>query len=765
MKFKGKDYLQRRVRLPFWLRLLLILGLGCLGGSAFMAVMDLDRERRGLEQLYSQRGELIIRSMSVALRQKWILESSRQSMSTFAMSDENSDVTFVATTDYRGAIRGASLPPTILRPGDLGVPEPPADFHPGWTPRFKTAVMADGRKAFVVYRPLIFPLESAPDPKAHHNQGKKGREIPPWPPVLDFGDPDRAIYCWVGFDMAPFELAVAAGRRNALIFSVLIGLVLISVLFAVSWSLKFMRNYAVTNEIITRLPVGLILNNPRGEVILANHSAEQIIKIPESRLLGRTLRELTRGAFPEAPEMTAREADVSFLGGPRLRLSITSGQVTGPGGQELGRVVLMADIGEISRLKEELAKQERLARLGGIASGLAHEIRNPLGAIKGLTQHLINKSSSPDDREALQVILNSVERLARTITDFQSYANPAIKSVRVELREFLRRTHKEVGERPDNDAVMELVLPDGPLAVMADPGQLSEALKNLYQNALQAMHQTGGSRPGRLEVTLVREGGSRAVVTFLDSGPGFGQEQLKTPFVPYFSSSAKSSGLGLAKAYNVILAFDGTVTLDNGPDGGALVTVTLPLVYDGLAELKPTEFDVGKFLTEIHSFMSYDSRFKNVALTLDLPDESATVEADRDQLTQVLTNIYLNAIQATETNPSPKSGKLAVRLSGLDSDRILLTFTDNGPGFGQSQLDKPFVPFFTTKSMGMGLGMSIISNIIAAHHGEVRLENTPRGGGRVSIILPRRQNRPEGVGPDQKDPPAGGAPARSQGTA
>jgi two-component system sensor histidine kinase HydH len=739
MALLGKEYLHRRLHIPYWLRLMVILGMVCLAFFAFMAVMDLDRESRNIEQLYTQRGELIIRSMGVALRQKWIIENSQQSMATFTLANENSDVIFVATSDHLGRIRGSSLPETILLGSDLGVPESPETFHPHWTPSFKKIRLGNGQKAFTVYRPFISSLEPPPPPKGHHTGQKKNTLPPPWPPEVDFSDLSRTIYCWVGFDIAPFELAEAAGRRSALIFSALIGLVLLSVLFAVSWSLKFMRNYAVTNEIITRLPVGLILNNPGGQVILANSSAEEITNLPEARLLGHTLKELTNGAFPDDPEMTSREMEVSFLGGPWLRLAITCGQIMGPGGEELGRVVLLADMGELSRLKDELIKQERLARLGGIASGLAHEIRNPLGAIKGLTQHLINKSPEGDEREALQVILNSVERLARTISDFQSFAILDIKNERVELNSFMKRLHGEMEEAAPDTAV-GLELPDEPVAVQADPLQLADALKSICRNALQAMKQNPGDRPKRLDISLSGSGASAAIV-FSDSGPGFGLEQLKTPFVPYFSSSAKHTGLGLAKANNVITAFNGSVGLANSPGGGAVVTVSLPKVFEMPRQLKLSQIDIGRFIRDIHAFMSYDSRFKGVAMTLDLPAQTPTVDGDRDMLTQALTNIYLNAIQAIQAGGRALGqGKIDVRLSLPDPGTIEIAFSDNGPGFKQSQLDKPFVPFFTTKSKGMGLGILIIRQIIEAHGGAVRLENTAQGGGRVVISLPMSQS-------------------------
>jgi signal transduction histidine kinase len=400
-------------------------------------------------------------------------------------------------------------------------------------------------------------------------------------------------------------------------------------------------------------------------------------------------------------------------------------------------VVLLSDLGELDRLKEALAKQERMARLGGLASGLAHEIRNPLGAIKGLTQHLINKTDDAGEKDALMVILNCVDRMGRTITDFQSYANPAINAERVDLTALLTALHQEMSrEAAASSATMDLSLPGDRLIVQTDPTQLTEALRSLYRNAFQAMERGRTDKPGLLSVSLKRTGFNRASVVMSDNGPGFGLKQLQTPFVPYFSSKAQSSGLGLAKANNVIQASRGTIRLANNDEGGARVTITLPLDREGIAEPRMSVLDMSRLLKEIHSLMSYDSRFKNVGLSLDSPEKSPVIQGDKDLLTQALTNVYLNAIQATASNPPDRPGRLEVKLSRLEDGGLSITFADNGPGFGQAQLDRPFRPNFTTKSKGMGLGLSVIRGVVEAHRGEVKLENGPGGGGLVTVILP-----------------------------
>jgi two-component system sensor histidine kinase HydH len=114
--------------------------------------------------------------------------------------------------------------------------------------------------------------------------------------------------------------------------------------------------------------------------------------------------------------------------------------------------------------------------------------------------------------------------------------------------------------------------------------------------------------------------------------------------------------------------------------------------------------------------------------------------ADKDQINQVLTNLYLNAIQSMEKNSPDNPPHLTVTLSEKSSGKVSIIFADNGPGFAEDQLEKPFVPFYTTKAQGTGLGLMIIKAIVESHHGEIRLENKPEGGGLVTVDLPADQS-------------------------
>lgn len=225
-------------------------------------------------------------------------------------------------------------------------------------------------------------------------------------------------------------------------------------------------------------------------------------------------------------------------------------------------------------IKVELEQKRRLATLGGLAAGLAHEIRNPLGAISGLSQHLLNRGNCDASvQESLGVILSSVDRLNSTVTDFLDYARPTeIRPRPVDAAEIMHTVHRLAeSDAQSRNVELSLNLPPAPLMIEGDESRLAQAFLNLYLNAIQA---AGHRQGGRLTVTAARTG-EQVLITFRDNGPGLSPEQLAQAFVPYFTTKAEGTGLGLALVEKCILAHGGSITLASPADGGALVSITL----------------------------------------------------------------------------------------------------------------------------------------------------------------------------------------------
>ncbi|MFW6161449.1 MAG: sensor histidine kinase [Planctomycetota bacterium] len=229
------------------------------------------------------------------------------------------------------------------------------------------------------------------------------------------------------------------------------------------------------------------------------------------------------------------------------------------------------------------AEDERLAAVGNLAAGIAHEIRNPLNTI-GLTARYLERycgqcCTEPERRAELnrsfEIIASEVGRLTRTLDDFLLLARPA--DIDMGLRDLDQIVDDALAlfaqEMDSADVRLERQAAGG-LTVAADADQLQQVFTNLVRNAIQAMD--GG---GTLSVTSERAG-RRVRVSFADTGPGISEDVRHHIFEPYFSTKRSGLGLGLALSRKIVAAHDGTLEVANRPRGGAVFTVSVPAAQE-----------------------------------------------------------------------------------------------------------------------------------------------------------------------------------------
>jgi two-component system sensor histidine kinase HydH len=236
-------------------------------------------------------------------------------------------------------------------------------------------------------------------------------------------------------------------------------------------------------------------------------------------------------------------------------------------------MLLMQDVSEVKQLEEELKRNERLAALGEMAAGVAHELRNPLSSIKGLAVLLKSRfSEGGSDREAADILVREVERLNRSISELLNYARPdrLVKDM-VSLNDVLRKAITLI--RVDADAagvVIEADFCPPPDLVHADQDKLSQVFLNLLLNAIQAMN--GG---GSLKITTMA-GQGQLSCRVEDSGCGIAAELLPKVFDPYMTTKSGGTGLGLAMSVKIVEEHGGRIDISSTAGQGTTVVVTLP---------------------------------------------------------------------------------------------------------------------------------------------------------------------------------------------
>jgi len=257
-------------------------------------------------------------------------------------------------------------------------------------------------------------------------------------------------------------------------------------------------------------------------------------------------------------EQSFGREDLDFLEqlGPRLGLALQN-------------VLLLRQ----SRLRlRRLYRTERLATVGQLAAGAAHEIRNPLTGIRSTIQYLRRDYDGDDSkRELIDELISEVDRIDQIIAGLLSFARPSDPSFEeVHLSELIRQTVHLVETTARKSGVeISLDLPTDDHSISADPAQLKQVFLNLSMNAIQAM-----SEGGRLSVKM-QPLGDRCQVEVADTGAGMSDEDLERAFDPFFTTKEEGTGLGLAICYGILSRHGGEIDIDSQPGAGTQVKVKL----------------------------------------------------------------------------------------------------------------------------------------------------------------------------------------------
>jgi two-component system sensor histidine kinase PilS (NtrC family) len=350
---------------------------------------------------------------------------------------------------------------------------------------------------------------------------------------------------------------------------------------------------AFNEHVIESLTSGLITTDRRGRTLSMNRAAEQIAGVSAFEARGRLAADILQapagfaeglaadlhGAASLRADYTCHMAD-----GRRFEVGLSAARLVTPDGPA-GYLLTFQDVTEIRRLEREARKQQRLAAVGEMAAGIAHEIRNPLASMRGSIQVLRSELTLTDEQASLMdIVLRESDRLNETIRSFLSYARPQTAvPMPVDLVRVLQEAATLLRNSPELKPGHRVEV-DGPaegLVVQADEPQIRQVVWNLATNGLKAMPAGGPlrliARPG------TADDGPALVVA--DEGVGIAPEQLDTLFHPFQGSFGQGSGLGLAIVHRIVQDHRGEVVVESDVGRGTRVTVRLPAGRTVQAEL------------------------------------------------------------------------------------------------------------------------------------------------------------------------------------
>ncbi|MGE0551474.1 MAG: nitrogen regulation protein NR(II), partial [Kofleriaceae bacterium] len=239
----------------------------------------------------------------------------------------------------------------------------------------------------------------------------------------------------------------------------------------------------------------------------------------------------------------------------------------------IGRIVNFQDLTELRRLEAQNRRSERLATVGQLAAGVAHEIRNPLASISGSIELLKQVPvASEDDRTLMAIVQREVQRLNVLIGDLLDYANPrTFQKVEFDLATMVEETVQVARADPGVAGVEITCEVERPLRVHADPAKLRQVLWNLIRNAAEAA--AGAGNHVRVDA---RADGDRTSIAVADDGPGISPHQLTHIFDPFFTTKSKGTGLGLATCHSLIAEHGGRIDVESELGKGTKMVVRIP---------------------------------------------------------------------------------------------------------------------------------------------------------------------------------------------
>lgn len=348
-------------------------------------------------------------------------------------------------------------------------------------------------------------------------------------------------------------------------------------------SIDLLELQTLNENIVRSMTAGMVTVDLSGRITAFNKAAEDITGRPSGEVRGKDFSGVfqwpeARGLFEEQDadgrlpyrrELTYSRQDKDLV------LGMTISLLKSERGVVTGLLGIFQDLTPIKEMEKEIKKKERLAAIGELSAGMAHEIRNPLASLSGSLQLLgEDLDLGEENRNLMDIALNEMDRLNNIVTEFLLYARPKAPSVEgCDLASIVRDTTGLIVNSKDWGEGVKLAadLPDAPVWIKADPGQIKQVLLNLLVNAVQSISGSGTVRIG-----VAGDGRGPAVVSVEDDGEGIDAADLDRIFYPFYSTKEHGCGLGLSIVYRIVEEHGGRVQVDSKPGQGARFTVTLP---------------------------------------------------------------------------------------------------------------------------------------------------------------------------------------------
>lgn len=573
-----------------WLRFPPLLGIGVFLVLAptfvYFTVQALNRQRDNVTNLMVEKGAALIRSFEAGARTGMMGARSFRVQRLLTETAQQPDIVFLLVTDKQGVVLAHNdLSKVGSRHGaDLDLKR----IVTGKGVRWRPISMADGGKVFEVYR-AFHPMQGFRRPFSGRHMKMNHPFARPDARMDARTDDEQIIF--VGLDMNSVENARREDARHTVIMGVILllvcfgGLVIVFLLQAYGTTKSSLARLTLFSQRLTEnMPMGLLALDDTGRVLALNRYGAALLALAEEEVVGKSATACLPPALSVLTEQMRERVDVVtaeleclLADGRQLPLEVIAAPLADAGGDDSEKVFLFRDLSEVKALKREVLRSQRLAAIGQLAAGVAHEIRNPLSSIKGFATYFRERYQEvEEDQEVATIMIQEVERLNRVVGQLLEFARPLeIKRASVSPGELLDHSLRMVEE----DALQRGVrvrrqIGEVPERLWLDGDRLKQVLLNLYLNGIEAM-ESGGT----LDISLQVVDGMLEI-RVVDSGRGIAPESLGSVFDPYFTTKPAGTGLGLAIVHKVVEAMGGVVSVRSKVGEGTEFRLQIPVAEE-----------------------------------------------------------------------------------------------------------------------------------------------------------------------------------------
>ena len=472
---------------------------------AFVTIENINRQKEKSIHLLLEKGAALIRSFEAGTRtgmmgRQWGGFQLQQLLSETA---QQPDIVYLMVTDETGIAIAHNSTEQIGRThgAELDLKEVSEAKSLQW----RQITQPDGQNVFEVYRKFI---PTGPPGRRgmmrHHMQMMGVKPQHRWQENENNSNSARIIF--VGLDMSSIEEAHRADVRHAVIMGailLLVGFAGFTLLFLVqsyrSTRASLSRIKAFSDNVVENVPIGLLALDHQGKIAAFNRGAEAILQFSATQVIGQVADRIIPAELLDEiihsksqADVVEKEIECKIADGKMVPLEIGASSLKDENDIFLGNVLLFKDLTEVRTLRREVARSQRLASVGRLAAGVAHEIRNPLSSIKGFATYFKERyPDRPEDQQTADIMIQEVDRLNRVVGQLLEFARPvSVKPKPVSLQTLLDDSIKLIKDRAAEKDISIQTQNNTPVAeVRIDPDRINQVLLNLYLNAIDSMEK------------------------------------------------------------------------------------------------------------------------------------------------------------------------------------------------------------------------------------------------------------------------------------